>query len=312
LQLHDEQQQQQRRLQLLESQKTLLESMKILDQGRDADRQGELAKAFQLYKVGLAMAIPNLKLWPVINPMIPLIDECRSRVLWTMGRSEKISAALAAWAAVTEHPMQMMIQAFQAAAQSSAEDVATPAATSSSPQHGVASGTEQREPLQQFVAELNRAHPMPEMRQHKQVAQQQAQQPQQVAKQQAQQQVAREPQQQHWQQVGRVEGQKKQQQQQQQQQQQLQEHQKQQPEHQQLEDRTFGPRQPLNPPPNRLLQVVKPTAVSKAIGVASGVASEVAHKKQRVEMREEVKEEQKEGDVSAWTFLQQKFDLLRD
>ena len=39
-----------------------------------------------------------------------------------------------AWAAVTEHPMQMMIQAFQAAAQSSAEDVATPAATSSSPQ----------------------------------------------------------------------------------------------------------------------------------------------------------------------------------
>ena len=303
LQLHDEQQQQQRRLQLLESQKTLLESMKFLVQGRDADQQGDLPKAFQLYKVGLAMALPNLKLWPVINPMIPLIDECRTLVWRSIGRSEKISAALAAWAAVTEHPMQMMIQAFQAAAQSSAEDVATPAATSSSPQHGVASGTEQREPLQQFVAELNRAHPMPEMRQHKQVAQQQAQQPQQVAKQQAQQQVAREPQQQHWQQVGRVEGQKKQQQQQQQQQQ-LQEHQKQQPEHQQLEDRTFGPRQPLNPPPNRLLQVVKPTAVSKAIGVASGVASEVAHKKQRVEMREEVKEEQKEGDVNAWTFLQ--------
>jgi len=283
LQLHDEQQQQQRRLQLLESQKALLESMKILDQGRDVDRQGELAKAFQLYKVGLAMAIPNLKLWPVINPMMPLIDECRSKVFWTMNRSEKISAAFAAWAAVSEHPMPMMIQAFQVAAQSSA---------SSSPQHGVASGTEQREPLQQ----LNRAHPMPEMRQHKQVAQQQAQQPQQVAKQQAQQQVAREPQQQHWQQVGRVEGQKKQQQQQQQQ---LQEHQKQQPEHQQLEDRRFGPRQPLNPPPNRLLQVVKPTAVSKAIGVAS----EVAHKKQRVEMREEVEEERKEREVNPWAFL---------
>ena len=41
-QLHEEQQQQQRRLQLLESQTTLLESVKILDQGR----QGELAKAF--------------------------------------------------------------------------------------------------------------------------------------------------------------------------------------------------------------------------------------------------------------------------
>ena len=52
LQLHDEQQQQQRRLQLLESQKALLESMKILDQGRDVDRQGELAKAFELYKSG--------------------------------------------------------------------------------------------------------------------------------------------------------------------------------------------------------------------------------------------------------------------
>jgi hypothetical protein len=285
LQLHDEQQQQQRRLQLLESQKTLLESMKILDQGRDVDRQGELAKAFQLYKVGLAMAIQNLKLWPVINPMMPLIDECRSRVFWTMGRSEKISAAFAAWAAVSEHPVPIMIQAFQAAAQSSA---------SSSPQHGVASGTEQREPLQQ----LNLAHPMPEMRQHKQVAQQQAQQPQQVAKQHAHP-DAREPQQQHWEQVGRVrvEGQKKQQQQQQ-----LQEHQKQQPEHQQLEDRRFGPRQPLNPPPNRLLQVVKPTAVSKAIGVAS----EVAHKKQRVEMREEVEEERKEREVNPWDFLQHK------
>ena len=158
LQLHDEQQQQQRRLQLLESQKALLESMKILDQGRDVDRQGELAKAFELYKVGLAMAIQNLKLWPVINPMMPLIDECRSKVFWTMNRSEKISAAFAAWAAVSEHPVPIMIQAFQAAAQSSA---------SSSPQHGVASGTEQREPLQQ----LNPAHPMPEMRQHKQVAQ---------------------------------------------------------------------------------------------------------------------------------------------
>ena len=311
LQPHDEQQQQQRRLQLLESQKTLLESMKFLVQGRDADQQGELAKAFQLYKVGPAMAIPNLKLWPVIDPMIPLIDECRTLVWWTMGRSEKISAALAAWAAVSEHPVEMMIQAFQAA-QMSAADVATSAATSSSPQHnnmGVASGTEQREhraQFRQFVAELKRAHPMPEMRQQRQVAQQQAQQPQQVAKQQAQQQVAQEPQQQHWQQVGRVEGQKKQQQQQQLQEQQQQ--QQQQPEHQQLEERALGaqlsPRQPLNPPPTRLLQVVKPKAVSKASGVASGVASEVAHKKQRVEMREEVKEEQKEVDVNAWTFLQ--------
>ena len=34
LQLHEEQQQQQRRRQLLESQTTILESMKILDQGR--------------------------------------------------------------------------------------------------------------------------------------------------------------------------------------------------------------------------------------------------------------------------------------
>jgi len=280
LQLHDEQQQQQRRLQLLESQKALLESMKILDQGRDVDRQGELAKAFELYKVGLAMAIQNLRLWPVINPMMPLIDECRSKVFWTMNRSEKISAAFAAWAAVTEHPMPMMIQAFKVAAQSSA---------SSSSQHGVASGTEQREP----------AHPMPEMRQHQQVAQQQAQQPQPVAKQHAHP-DAREPLQQQWKQVGRVrvEGEKKEQQQQQQQ---LQGHHQQQPQHQQLEDRRFGPRQPWNPPPDRLLQVVKPTALSKAIGVVS----EVAHKKQRVEMREEVEEERKEREVNPWDFLQQ-------
>jgi hypothetical protein len=254
--------------------------MKILDQGRDVDRQGELAKAFELYKVGLAMAIQNLRLWPVINPMMPLIDECRSKVFWTMNRSEKISAAFAAWAAVTEHPMPMMIQAFKVAAQSSA---------SSSSQHGVASGTEQREP----------AHPMPEMRQHQQVAQQQAQQPQPVAKQHAHP-DAREPLQQQWKQVGRVrvEGEKKEQQQQQQQQQ-LQGHHQQQPQHQQLEDRRFGPRQPLKPPPNRLLQVVQPTPVSKAIGVAS----EVAHKKQRVEMREEVEEERKEREVNPWAFL---------
>ena len=280
LQLHDEQQQQQRRLQLLESQKALLESMKILDQGRDVDRQGELAKAFELYKVGLAMAIVNLRLWPVINPMMPLIDECRSKVFWTMNRSEKISAAFAAWAAVTEHPMPMMIQAFKVAAQSSA---------SSSSQHGVASGTEQREP----------AHPMPEMRQHPlQIAQQQAQQPQPVAKQHAHP-DARVPLHQPWKQVGRVrvEGEKKEQQQQQQQQ--LQGHHQQQPQHQQLEDRRFGPRQPLERPPNRLLQVVQPTPVSKAIGVAS----EVAHKKQRVEMREEVEEERKEREVNPWAFL---------
>ena len=278
LQLHDEQQQQQRRLQLLESQKALLESMKILDQGRDVDRQGELAKAFELYKVGLAMAIVNLRLWPVINPMIPLIDECRSKVFWTMNRSEKISAAFAAWAAVTEHPMPMMIQAFKVAAQSSA---------SSSSQHGVASGTEQREP----------AHPMPEMRQHPlQIAQQQAQQPQPVAKQHAHP-DARVPLHQPWKQVGRVrvEDEKKEQQQQQQ----LQGHHQQQPQHQQLEDRRFGPRQPLERPPNRLLQVVQPTPVSKAIGVAS----EVAHKKQRVEMREEVEEERKEREVNPWAFL---------
>ena len=279
LQLHDEQQQQQRRLQLLESQKALLESMKILDQGRDVDRQGELAKAFELYKVGLAMAIVNLRLWPVINPMMPLIDECRSKVFWTMNRSEKISAAFAAWAAVTEHPMPMMIQAFKVAAQSSA---------SSSSQHGVASGTEQREP----------AHPMPEMRQHPlQIAQQQAQQPQPVAKQHAHP-DARVPLHQPWKQVGRVrvEDEKKEQQQQQQQ---LQGHHQQQPQHQQLEDRRFGPRQPLERPPNRLLQVVQPTPVSKAIGVAS----EVAHKKQRVEMREEVEEERKEREVNPWAFL---------
>ena len=280
LQLHDEQQQQQRRLQLLESQKALLESMKILDQGRDVDRQGELAKAFELYKVGLAMAIPNLRLWPVINPMMPLIDECRSKVFWTMNRSEKISAAFAAWAAVTEHPMPMMIQAFKVAAQSSA---------SSSSQHGVASGTEQREP----------AHPMPEMRQHPlQIAQQQAQQPQPVAKQHAHP-DARVPLHQPWKQVGRVRVEDEKKEQQQQQQQQLQGHHQQQPQHQQLEDRRFGPRQPLERPPNRLLQVVQPTPVSKAIGVAS----EVAHKKQRVEMREEVEEERKEREVNPWAFL---------
>ena len=296
LQLHDEQNQQQRLLQLLESQKTLLESVKILDQGRDADRQGELAKAFQLYKVGLAMAIPNLKLWPVINPMIPMMDECRSRVWWTMGRSEKISAALAAWA-LTFGPSDTRFQA----AEMSAADAAAAEATSSGPRPSATPGTKQSEQLAPWRP-LHNAELSREMKQMEVIYSMQQKAKQQVAREP----VAREPQQQHWQHVDRVEGQNKQQlqqQQQQQQQQQLQEHQKQQPEHQQLEDRTFVPRQPLNPPPNRLLQIVKPTAGPKASGVASGVASEVAHKKQRVEMREEVKEEQ-EGDVNAWTFLE--------
>ncbi len=128
LPLHDEQQQQQRHGQLL---KTLLESMKVLFQGRDADQQGGYPKAFQLYKVGLDMALPNLELWPVINPMNIDIEECRILVRRAIERSEKISGVLDAWAAVTDHPMEMMIEAIQAMA----EDVATEAATSSSPQH---------------------------------------------------------------------------------------------------------------------------------------------------------------------------------
>ena len=139
-------------MQLLESQKSLLESMKFLVQGRDADQQGELAKALQLCKVGLAMAIPNLKLWPVLNPMIPLIDECRTLVWWTMGRSEKISTALAAWAPVPEHQLPMAIQASQVA-QLPATDVAKAAAPSRSPRHnnvGVALGTTQGEQLAQL------------------------------------------------------------------------------------------------------------------------------------------------------------------
>ena len=251
-----------------------------------------------------------MKLWPASNPIVPMIDQCRSRVMWAMGRSEKISTALAAWAPVPEHPLPMAIQAFQVA-QLPAAAVAKAAAPSSGPRHnnmGEALGTTQGEQLAQLqplqAAQL--PHPMhPEMRQQKQVAQQQAQQPQQVAQQQAQQQVAQEPQQQHWQPVVRDLVTEACQKKQQQQQQQLQEQQQQQPEHQQLQERALGallsPRQPLNPPPPRLLQAIKPKAVSKASGVASGVAQ----KKQRVEMREEVKEEQMEGDVNAWTFLQQ-------
>ena len=81
-QLHEEQQQQQRRQQLLESQTTLLESLKIFDQGEEADRQSEFGKAFRLYKIGLAMAIQTLKLWPASNPMAPMVEQCRSRVMW--------------------------------------------------------------------------------------------------------------------------------------------------------------------------------------------------------------------------------------
>ena len=125
--------------------------MRILDQGRDADRQGELAKAFQLYKIGLAMAIQTLKLWPASNPIVPMIDQCRSRVMWAMGRSEKISTALVAWAPVPQHPLPMAIQAFQVA-QLPAAAVAKAAAPSSGPRHnnmGVALGTTQGEQLPQ-------------------------------------------------------------------------------------------------------------------------------------------------------------------
>ena len=62
LQLHEEQQLQPRRRQLLESQSTILESMKILDQGQEADRQADFEKAFRLYKIGLAGAIVALKM----------------------------------------------------------------------------------------------------------------------------------------------------------------------------------------------------------------------------------------------------------
>ena len=334
LQLHEEQQQQQRRRQLLESQTTILESLKILDQGQEADRQGDFEKAFRLCKIGLAGAILALKLWPAVtNPMAPMIDQSRSRVMWAMGRSEKISKVLAAWAQVTEHPLPMMIQAFKVGAQLPAADFAPDAAPSSGPRHnnvGVALGTTQGEQLAQLqplqAAQL--PQPMhPEMQQQKQVAQQQAQQPQQVAQQQAQQQVAQEPQQQRRQPVVidlvTLALQQKQQQQQ------LQEQQQQQPKHQQLQDQALGalrsPREPLGPPPQSLLQAIKSKAVSKDMPKAmpnaakftakwlpvghveghgsGGVASGVAHKKQRVEMPKQEKEEHEEADVDAWSFL---------
>ena len=73
-QLHEDHHQQQRCLQLLESQTTVLESLKILDQGQEAGLQGDLVRAFQLYKDGMAKAIQVLKLWPANNPIVPMMD----------------------------------------------------------------------------------------------------------------------------------------------------------------------------------------------------------------------------------------------
>ena len=192
-----EQQQQQRRQQLVESQTTLLESLKILDQGQETERQGELAKAFQLYKIGMAMAIQTLKLWPASNPIVPMIEQCRSRVLWTMGRSEKISQALVSLeqplpqpplAAQLPQPLQMQLQ----------QPLGPGSRGSRDNKPGVALGTTHREQLSQLqplqAAQL--PQPMhPQVQQQKQVAQQQAPQQQQVDQQQApqqQQQVAQE------------------------------------------------------------------------------------------------------------------------
>ena len=335
-QLHEKHQEAKRRQQLCESQRTILVAWRILDQGREADLQGDLARAFQLYKEGLARALHVLKLWPATNPIVPMMDHFHSQTMWAMRRSEKISKALAAWAAVSEHPPPMEHQAFQHVAQLSAAAAAQAGAPSSGPRHsnmGVALGTTQGEKPPQLQPLQPAQLPQPmhlEMRQLKQVTQQQAQQPQKVAQQQAQHQVAQEPQQQHRQpevvDLVTVAGQQEQQQQQQLKKQQ------QQPEHQHLQEQELGalrtPRPPLAPPPDRLLKA-KSKAVSDANATAAKmprwkkvgpqcVASGDAHQKQRATMQDEKKEDHKEFDVDfLMSFTRSdderaKLELLRD
>jgi hypothetical protein len=67
------------------------------------------------------------------GPDGPMVEQCRSRVSWVMGRSEKMSQMLAAWARVTEHPMDMLVKAFRLAPMPAA-DFADAAAASNGPQ----------------------------------------------------------------------------------------------------------------------------------------------------------------------------------
>ena len=124
LQLHAKEQEAKRRLQLCESQTEILEIWKILDQGREADLQGDLARSFKLYKEGLARALQVLKPWPTTNPIVPMMDQFYSRVHIAMRRSEKISTALAALAAASEIPPPMANQAFHVAQLLSAQQQA--------------------------------------------------------------------------------------------------------------------------------------------------------------------------------------------
>ena len=342
LQLHEKHQEAKRRLQLCESQTTILLAWKILDQGREADLQGDLAGAFQLYKEGLARALHAGKLWPATNPIVPMMDHFHSQTMWAMRRSEKISTALAAWA--SPHPMDVAQLSAAAAAQAGA-----PSQQGSSSRHktGVALGTTQGEKPPQLEPVQPAQLPQPmhrEFLQLKQVTQQQAQQPQKAAQQQAQHQVAQEPQQQQHRQpevldLGIVAWQQKQQQQQQQQQQQLQQQQQQQqlkkqqqqqqqqPEHQHLQKQELGalrtPRQPLGPPPHELLKA-KSKAVSDASTKAAKmtrwkevgpqcVASGDSHQRKRAKMQDEKEEDHEKSDVDIWTFRElSKLELLRD
>ena len=301
LQQDAEQQKQQWHQQLVESQTTLLEALKILDLGQEADRQGELAKAFRLYKTGLAGAILALKLWPASNPIVPMIEQCRSRVVWTMGRSQKISRALVSLdqplpqppqVAQLSQPLQMQLQ----------QPLGPGSTDSRHSKPEVAPGTTHREQLAQLqpLQAAMLPQPMhPQVQQQKQVAQQQAQQQQQVAQQQAQQQqqqVAQEPQQQRRQPVVRdmvsVNWQ--------QQQQQLQE--------QALRARRY-PRQPLAPPPHRLLNAITLKAIPYKVKAKfetkfSDQGSGPAQKKPKATMPEqELHEADDEADVDAWSLL---------
>ena len=323
LQLHEKHQEAKRRLQLCESQTTILLAWKILDQGREADLQGDLAGAFQLYKEGLARALHAGKLWPATNPIVPMMDHFHSQTMWAMRRSEKISTALAAWASVSEHPHPMDVAQLSAAA---AAQAGAPSQQGSSSRHktGVALGTTQGEKPPQLEPVQPAQLPQPmhrEFLQLKQVTQQQAQQPQKAAQQQAQHQVAQEPQQQQHRQpevldLVTVAGQQKQQQQQQQQ-----------PEHQHLQKQELGalrtPRQPLGPPPHELLK-----AKSKAVSDASTKAAKMtrwkevgpqcvargdSHQRKRAKMQDEMEEDHEKSDVDIWTFRElSKLELLRD
>lgn len=110
LQVALQQQQQQQIAQERQQRRTIMESMKILEQGQEAERLCELGKAFRLYKTGCAGAIQGLKLSEASGLPIVMIEACRKRAAWAMRRSEQILRALKS---LEQPPPQVAQQSLQ-------------------------------------------------------------------------------------------------------------------------------------------------------------------------------------------------------